>query len=339
MRYKLLGKSGLRVSEICLGTMTFGEEWTYGADKTESKKQFDLFLSAGGNFIDTANRYTEGTSEKFVGEFIKPERDNLVVATKFTLTETHNKVNGAGNHKKNMIQSVNASLKRLDTEFIDLLYLHAWDFTTPEQEVMRSLDDLVRSGKVLHIAVSDTPAWIVSRSNTLAELMGWSSFVAYQLEYSLLQRTPERDMIPMAEAMGLTVMGWAPLAGGALTGKYLNDTDSPKRLKETSTRLNERSTAIAKEVVAVSKELGCSATHVALNWVRKTGKSNIPIVGARTSAQVADSLACLQHELTTEHLSRLNEISKIEIGFPHDFLKQEGVINVSYSNMRGFIDM
>ncbi|MBY0425921.1 MAG: aldo/keto reductase, partial [Cytophagales bacterium] len=324
MRYKLLGKSGLRVSEICLGTMTFGEDWGYGADKIESRKQFDLFLASGGNFIDTANRYTEGTSERFLGEFIKTERDNLVIATKFTLTETHNKVNGAGNHKKNMVQSVNASLKRLDTDFIDLLYLHAWDFSTPEQEIMRALDDLVRSGKVLHIAISDTPAWIVSRSNTMAELMGWTSFAAYQLEYSLLQRTPERDMIPMAAAMGMSVTAWAPLAGGALTGKYLEENDAPRRLKETSTRLNERSTAIAKEVVAIAKEIGCSATHVALNWVRKSGKNMIPIVGARTAAQVADSLACLQHDLSPEHFTRLQEVSKIEIGFPHDFLKQEG---------------
>jgi len=195
MKYKLLGRSGCRVSEICLGTMTFGEEWGYGANYEASKKQFDTFLSLGGNFIDTANRYTEGTSEKWLGDFIQTERENLVLATKYTLFMQRDKPNLHGNHRKNMVQSVEASLKRLKTDYIDLLYLHMWDNSTPIEELMRAFDDLVRSGKILYPGISDTPAWIVSSANTLAQLRGWSPFMAYQLEYSLIQRTPERDMI------------------------------------------------------------------------------------------------------------------------------------------------
>ncbi|PJC57687.1 MAG: aldo/keto reductase, partial [Ignavibacteria bacterium CG_4_9_14_0_2_um_filter_37_13] len=257
MKYKLLGKSGLRVSEICLGTMTFGEEWAIGTGKNESKKIYDAFLNAGGNFIDTANRYTEGSSEKFLGEFIPSERNNLVIATKYTLYTQRGSVNDGGNHRKNLAQSIEGSLKRLNTEYVDLLYLHAWDFTVGIEEVLRNLQYLVQSGKVLHIAISDTPAWIVAQGNAIAELRGWSSFVAVQAEYSLTQRTPERDIIPMCRANNVAVTAWAPLAGGALTGKYLNNSVSTLRLKPESLRLNQRNTAIAKEVVSVANELGC----------------------------------------------------------------------------------
>ena len=221
MKYKLLGRSGLRVSELCLGTMTFGDKWGWGGSAIESRKMFDAFVAAGGNFIDTANRYTEGESEELVGEFIAPIRDKIVLATKYSLFSKQNShLNDGGNHRKNMMQSIEGSLRRLKTDYIDVFYLHAWDFTTPEDEILRGLDDLVRSGKVLYIAISDTPAWIVSRLNTMAELRGWSRFIGLQVEYSLIQRTPERDLIPMAAAMGLGVTAWGALAGGALTGKY-----------------------------------------------------------------------------------------------------------------------
>ncbi|MCW5518156.1 aldo/keto reductase [Muriicola sp. Z0-33] len=222
MKYKLLGNSGLRVSEMALGTMTFGTDWGWGADKSESKKIFETYANSGGNFIDTANRYTEGTSERFVGEFIKEERDHFVLATKYTLFDKAGDPNFSGNHRKNLMRSVESSLERLDTDYIDLLWVHAWDFLTPVEEVMRGLNDLVSAGKVHYIGVSDTPAWIVAKANTLASHRGWSSFVALQAEYNLLQRDAERDLIPMAQSMGLALTPWAPLAGGALTGKYLS---------------------------------------------------------------------------------------------------------------------
>lgn len=208
MRYKLLGNSGLRVSELALGTMTFGEENAAGvADKSVSRKLFDAFIEAGGNFIDTANDYTGGTSERHLGEFITStgERDRFIVATKYTANMRPADPNGGGNSRKSMVQSVEASLKRLQTDYIDLLWVHMWDSVTPIEEVMRGLDALIRSGKVLYIGVSDHPAWIVSQANTLAELKNWTPFVALQIEYSLIQRTPERELLPMAQGFGLTI--------------------------------------------------------------------------------------------------------------------------------------
>ena len=220
MRYKLLGNSGLRVSELCLGTMTFGEEWGWGASKSECRKMFDMFVEAGGNFIDTANRYTEGTSEKFVGEFISDMREQIVLATKYTLYTKQGDPNAAGNHRKNMVQALENSLRRLKTDYIDLYWVHAYDYMTPVEEMMRALDDMVRAGKVLYIGVSDTPAWVVSQANTMAQLRGWTPFSALQIEYSLIARTPERDLLPMARAFDLAVTPWGAIGGGVLTGKY-----------------------------------------------------------------------------------------------------------------------
>lgn len=333
MKYKQLGKSGLKVSELCLGTMGFGTEWKWGADKETSFRIMDAFANAGGNFIDTANRYTEGSSERIIGEYIKPNRDHFVVATKYSLHDNLTNVNASGNNRKNMMRSVEESLKRLQTDFIDVLYLHIWDHLTPIEEVMRGLDDLVRMGKVNYIAISDTPAWIVSKGQTISELMGWSKFVALQIEYSLLQRTPERELIPMAKHFGLTVTPWAPLAGGALTGKYLQGDKG--RLPDSSKRLNENSTRIVTEVVAIANEIGCRPSHVALKWTMQQGYSSIPIVGATKTEQMLDNLNCLQVNLSQEQMVRLSEASKIEMGFPHDFFKEDGVKLVTYG---GFYD-
>ncbi|MGB5875326.1 MAG: aldo/keto reductase, partial [Bacteroidota bacterium] len=269
MRYKLLGSSGLRVSEISLGTMTFGEEWGWGSSREESRKMFDVYAEAGGNFIDTANRYTEGTSEKIVGELVRSDRERFVIATKYTLYTRKGDPNASGNHRKNMVQSLEASLKRLGMEYVDLYWLHAWDFTTHEEEVMRALDDLVRQGKVLYIGVSDTPAWIVSRANAIAGLRGWTPFVALQIEYSLIERTVEREYLPMAKALDLAVAAWAPLGGGALTGKYLRKVAG--RLKPDNQRLGERNREIAQAVVDVAGEAGCTPTQAALSWLRSRG--------------------------------------------------------------------
>ena len=330
MRYKLLGKSGLRVSELCLGTMTFGEDWGWGASFDESQKVFDAFVEAGGNFIDTANGYTDGSSEKIVGELIAKERERFVVATKYSfplqMNDRQNNPNGSGNHRKNMVQSLEGSLKRLNTDYIDLFWLHAWDFMTPIEEVMRSLDDLVRQGKILYVGISDTPAWIVSQANTLAQFYGWTPFVALQIEYNLLQRTPERDLLPMAKAFDLAVTPWSPLGGGVLTGKYnkpSSDSEQGRLASPEGGNISERNLAIAEVVTQVAEEIGHTPSQVALAWLRHQSGVIIPIVGARKLTQFQDNLACLDVSLSPQHLQRLNEVSQIELGFPHDFLHSE----------------
>jgi len=325
MIYKLLGKSGLKVSELCLGTMTFGTEWGYGADKDEAQKQYHAFKDAGGNFIDTANLYTNGTSELFVGEFTESHRQEMVIATKYSLKTGGKGPNSAGNSRKSMMESVEGSLKRLKTDYIDLFYLHAWDFLTPIDEIMRGLDDLVKQGKVLYLGISDTPAWIVSRANTTAELMGWSRFIALQVEYSLIQRTPERELVPMANALGLAITPWAPLAGGALSGKYLKADTATGRIKPESVRRNERAAAITKAVVEIAEAKNCTPAQVALQWLMQKPETTIPIVGARNVAQLSDSILASTISLSAAEIEQLNNISAIELGFPHDFLTQDGV--------------
>ena len=326
MNYKLLGKSGLRVSEIALGTMTFGTEWGWGADYETSKAIFDAYANADGNFIDTANRYTEGSSERMLGDFINSDRDHFVLATKYSLFDRKGDPNFAGNHRKNMVRSVNESLKRLKTDFIDLLWVHAWDGTTPVDEMMRGLDDLVSSGKVQYIGISDTPAWVVAQANTMADLRGWSRFVGLQVEYSLIQRTAERDLLPMAKSLDLAVTPWAPLAGGALSGKYLRGEKG--RVPDNSLRINERSQKIAQAVVNMADEMGVTPAQVALNWCRQKNQVVIPIVGARSLTQIEDSLGCVNFKLSPEQIIKLDEVSKFDLGFPHDFLASDNVKNI-----------
>ena len=343
MRYKLLGRSGLRVSEICLGTMTFGEEWGFGATREESRRIFDAFADAGGNFIDTANMYTNGTSERFTGEFLGQDRDRFVLATKYTLSMRADDPNASGNHRKNLVQSLEASLSRLQTDYIDLYWLHAWDFMTPVEEVMRALDDVVRAGKVRYVGVSDTPAWIVSRANTLAELRGWTPFIGLQIEYSLIQRTVERDLIPMANALDIAVTAWGAIGGGVLSGKY---SGKPGKVKATDSRrkdsnlwrISEKNLAIAREVETVAREIGRTPSQVALNWVRQQKGVMIPILGVRTLEQTLDNLGCLDFELKEEHQERLSRISAIEMGFPYDFLAMDMAKKAVYGETFPLID-
>ena len=348
MRYKLLGKSGLRVSELCLGGMTFGEDWGSmlpGASKEEAKKIFDLFVSKGGNFIDTANVYQNGTSEKYVGEFISSERGRFVVATKYTLTTNPDDPNASGNHRKNLVQSVDASLKRLNTHYIDLLWVHIWDPMTPIEEVMRSLDDLIRSGKILYIGISDVPAWVVSNANAIADLRSWSSFIGLQIMYNLLERSAERELLPMARALDIGVTVWSPLGGGVLSGKYnKQNTEEQKRFNDnnpmSASFVNERNISIAAEVQAIAKEITKTPSQVALNWIRQRQNDKavmIPILGARTEAQVKDNLGCLDFELTSDQLKRLDEKSKIQLGFPHDFMSEAARVFL-YGNTFSLID-
>lgn len=345
MRYRLLGKSGLRVSELCLGTMTFGEEWGWGSSKEESRKVFDAFLEAGGNFLDTANFYTNGTSESLLGEFTKGQRERVVLATKYTLGTPSNDPNAAGNQRKNMMQAVEASLKRLRTDYIDLYWLHVWDQLTPIEEVMRAFDDLVRQGKILYAGVSDMPAWLVAKANTLAEFRGWTPLIALQIEYSLIERTPERELLPMAQNLGLTVTAWSPLAGGVLTGKYIGGKqgegdqkrfDSPDQAQFRAA--GARSEAIAREVQEVARECGRSPAQVALTWLRQRPIPAIPIIGARKLEQVKDNLASVELKLDPSHLDRLEKVSQIELGFPHDFYKKDLVRNIVYGGLRDSID-
>jgi len=343
MRYKLLGNTGLRVSELCLGTMTFGTEWGWGADKNESRKIYDAFREAGGNFIDTANRYTEGTSEKFVGEFIAAEREQVVLATKYTLFMREGDPNSAGNHRKNMVQALDNSLKRLKTDYIDLYWVHAWDYMTPAEEVMRALGDMIRAGKVLYIGISDTPAWIVSKANTIAELRGWSKFAALQIEYSLLERTVERELLPMANDFDMAVTPWGAIGGGVLTGKYnkKNKTESStQRYEEDSdnNRLSDHSLEIAEEVVKVAGDIGCSPAQVAINWTRQKPGLIIPIIGARTAEQIKDNIDSLNHPLSDEHMERLDKISHVDLGFPHEFLDKEYIRDLVFAQSYDKID-
>jgi aryl-alcohol dehydrogenase-like predicted oxidoreductase len=336
VRYRLLGRSGLRVSELALGTMTFGEDWGWGASKEESRKIFEHFAEAGGNFVDTANNYTNGTSERFVGEFIGPDRDHFVLATKYTLTERREDPNFGGNHRKNMVRSVEGSLERLETEYVDLLWLHMWDGLTPVEEVLRAMDDLVRAGKVLYVGFSDTPAWVVAQAITMAELRGWSRPAAIQAPYSVLDRGVERDLLPMARANDMAVTVWGMLEGGTLTGKY-------RAAERGSTRYDgasDNELAAGDAVAALAGELGRSPAQVAINWIRAQSDRAeiIPIVGARTADQLQDALGCLEFELTAEEVDRLDEVAPIDLGFPHSFLASDNVRGLIFGETFGQIE-
>jgi aryl-alcohol dehydrogenase-like predicted oxidoreductase len=344
MRYKLLGKSGLRVSELCLGTMTFGEDWGWGSSKDESRRVLDAFLEAGGNFIDTANFYTNGTSETLLGEFLKGDRDRAVLATKYTNAIPGTDPNAGGNQRKNMMRSVEASLKRLQTDYIDLYWLHVWDRITPLEEVMRAFDDLVTQGKILHAGVSDMAAWAVARANTLAEWRDWSPFVGLQIEYSLVERTVERELLPMAEALGLGVTAWGPLAGGVLTGKYAEgkaaaDARMNSEMAKGLNRADERTKAVVAEVRAVASKIGRSPAQVALAWLRQRPVPVIPIVGARRLEQFKDNLGCLDLKLDGSQLKRLDSASHVELGFPHDLYERDMVKGIVYGGMWDKIDV
>jgi aryl-alcohol dehydrogenase-like predicted oxidoreductase len=327
MKYKLLGKSGLRVSELALGTLTFGNDWGYGADKQESKKIFQRFINAGGNLIDTACNYTDGTSERFVGDFIHGKRQELVISSKYSISTNLNDPNSSGNHRKNLIQTVEGSLKRLKTDYIDILWLHAWDFTTPVEEVMRALDNLVSSGKVLYIGISDTPAWVVAQANTIASMRGWAQFVGLQIEYNLLKRTPERELIPMARAFDIGVTAWAPIAQGLLTGKYKNNhyENLAGRVNIKHEQICHRDQIIVDEVLKIARDINKTPAQVAINWIRQQEDVMIPIIGARVEEHIIDNLNSLNFMLTKDKLERLNKISQIDLGFPHEFLRSDHV--------------
>ncbi|MEV6445344.1 aldo/keto reductase [Amycolatopsis sp. NPDC051716] len=342
--YRLLGRSGLRVSPLALGTATFGTEWGWGAEKAEARKLFDTYVERGGNFVDTAATYTDGSSERLLGEFARDHRESLVLATKYTTLRRPGDPNSGGPHRKSLFASVEASLRQLNTDYLDLLYLHVWDFTTPVEEILRGLDDLVRDGKILYVAMSNVPAWEVSRMQAIADLRGWSPLIALQVEYNLVNRAAERDLIPMARAMGLGVTPYSPLAGGLLTGKYRRaDLTSANAEPGESTRksfnaglglVTERSLAVADVVTEVAAELGRTPAQVGLAWTLQNPGVTAPIIGARTPAQLEDNLGALEVAFTASHLARLDEVSAIDLGYPHDVLASDHLRAVTRGDLR-----
>ncbi|MEU8631807.1 aldo/keto reductase [Amycolatopsis sp. NPDC048633] len=326
--YRPLGRSGLRVSPLALGAATFGTEWGWGAGPDDARKLFDHYVERGGNFVDTAVTYTDGSSERMLGEFARDIRESLVLATKYTTQRRPGDPNSGGSHRKNLFASVETSLRRLDTDYVDLLYLHVWDFLTPVEEILRGLDDLVRQGKVLYVAISNAPAWQASRLQAIADLRGWSPLVALQIEYNLVERTGERDLIPMARELGLGVVPYSPLAGGVLTGKY-GRADLTAASTGDGTRksfnfdrgtVTERTLGIAEVLKDVAAELGRTPAQAGLAWVLQRPGVTAPIIGARTSAQLADNLGALDVAFTPAQLARLDEAGAIDLGIPHDLL-------------------
>ncbi|MGW4640919.1 aldo/keto reductase [Sphaerisporangium sp. NPDC004334] len=322
MRYRTLGASGLRVSELILGAMTFGEQGGVGAPLPECRLMLDLYAEAGGNMIDTAVNYRDGASEEFLGELLKGRRESFVLGTKYTVSRARTDPNAAGNHRKNLRASLETSLRRLRTDYLDLYWVHMWDRHTPIEETMRALDDAVQAGKVLYVGISDAPAWVVSRANTLAQWHGWSPFIGLQVPYSLLQRDIERELLPMAESLNLGVTAWSPLAGGVLSGKYTRPDGPAAGGRLAAESLSDRDHAVARVVQEVADDLGATPSQVAIAWTMSRSRAVHPIIGARRADQLRDNLAAIDLVLPPESVARLEEASGFTLGFPGDFIAQ-----------------
>lgn len=332
--YVTLGRSGLRVSPLALGTMTFGTEWGTGSDETESRAIFDRYLEHGGNSIDTADGYTKGTSETMLGKFLtdKKVRDRIVLATKFTFNGEAGNPNAGGNGRKNIYRALEKSLRKLQTDYIDLYWLHAWDLVTPVEEVVSTLSDLIAEGKIRYYGFSDTPAWYVARAQTLAEQQGKERLIALQLEYSLIERNIEREHIPASQELGLGICPWSPLGGGLLSGKYAREGNSGKGEGRLSTqasrnpafaRFSERNFKIVDALNRVAKELGKPAAEVALNWVVTQPGITSTIVGATKIPQLESNLASIEFTIPADLRKTLEEASAIEVVHPYSFYGPE----------------
>ena len=326
MRFKLLGRSGLRVSEVALGTMTFGADWGWGADAEESRRIFARYERTGGNFVDTANNYTDGTSEALVGAFTEAARERWVIATKYSLTIDPGDPNAGGNHRKSLVRSLEQSLRRLRTNYVDLLWLHMRDATTPIEEAVRALDDQVRLGKVLYVGISDSPAWVAAQANTLADLRGWSPFVALQIPYSVAERQPERELLPMAASLGLAVVPWGVLGAGVLTGKPAEERRWPED------RVSGQTEEVVQRLRRIAAERAATPAQVAIAWLRgrPAPPTIVPIVGARTESQLAENLGALELELTESEWAELDAAGAPALGFPRSFLESADVRNLIY---------
>lgn len=330
-QYRLLGRSGLRVSPLSLGTMTFGvSQGEWGSTEQDAAHMLDSYVDRGGNFVDTANYYGQmGGSETLLGKLLGDRRERVVLSTKYSLTTRPGDPNASGNHRRSMVRAVEDSLRRLNTDYIDLFYLHMWDATTPVDEVLRGFDDLVRSGKIVYAGISDTPAWQCSHMQGIADLRGWAPFVALQVSYSLIERTVERELLPMARAMGMGVIPWSPLGGGVLSGKYTLEDLRPaaggkmgsrKDINVATGRLSDRNLAIATVVTEIAREIGCTPAQVALAWTLLNPAVTSPIIGARTLAQFEDNLGALDVSFSESQLDLLNVASRVDLGFPHEML-------------------
>ncbi len=334
MRYRLLGQTGLRVSDVWLGAMTFGEAWGWGAPESGCARMLDLYLDAGGNVVDTADWYTNGASEEIVGRLIRGRRERVVVSTKYSIAVRPDDPNGVGNHRRHLTEAIEASLRRLQTDRIDLLWVHYRDELTPLEETMRALDDQVRLGKVLYVGASDWTAWEVAYANATAKWRDWSPFAALQTQYSLLERTPERELIPMCNSLGLSVIAWSPLAKGLLSGKYLDAGASGRVATTGGPPTDPRTEAIVRETVAVAAELDASPAQVALAWLLTRATPVMPILGATSEEQLAANLAARELRLAPDQIQRLDATSAIELGFPHDWLAHPAARSVMYGSFR-----
>lgn len=343
MRYSILGRSGLRVSQLALGTMTFGEGAEWSRPERECRPVFDAYVEAGGNFIDTANMYTGGESEKMIGRFIANDRERFVVATKYAnAVPGRMDPNEAGAHRKSIVQSVDKSLARLGVDYIDLYFAHFWDFTTPVEEVLRAFDDLIRAGKILHVGLSDVPAWVVSRGQAFHDLRGSPPIACLQLEYSLVQRSIEREHIPLSSAHDISIMAWSPLAGGILSGKYTGSVQTAdggaRRIDSMQLQpLDDRNFAIAQTVVAIAREIDAKPSQVALAWVMSRGI--IPIVGATRAEQMRENLEGCDLQLTPDILARLDQATAFDMGHPYSMLEWDMPMMLGYAGMRDQIDL
>jgi aryl-alcohol dehydrogenase-like predicted oxidoreductase len=323
-KYITLGKSGLRVSPFALGTMTFGEDLGWGSSVEESEKILDRYIELGGNFIDTANFYTKSHAEKIIGDHVgqhKARRERLVIATKFSGNLYPGDPNGGGSNRKSIVAALENSLRRLRTDYIDLYWLHNWDIHTPIEETMRALDDLVRDGKVRYVGVSDTPAWKIAQANVLAHFRGWSPFIGLQVEYSLLERTIEQELVPMALELGLGITPWSPLKSGALSGKYNRKNAGQVKSDRAfvgANLLNEKTYSIIDELEAIAQQHDSTPARVALAWVQSQPGVTSTIIGARRLAQLEDNLKALDLHLKSEDLNRLDALTKPTFGFPQN---------------------
>jgi aryl-alcohol dehydrogenase-like predicted oxidoreductase len=339
--YVSLGRSGVRVSPLCLGAMTFGEDWGWGSGVKESKQILDHYIDLGGNFIDTANGYTKGHSEAILGEHIgrhPARRERLVIATKFLTNMYRGDPNGGGAGRKSVIAACEESLRRLQTDYIDLYWMHFWDQFTPIEETMRVLDDLVTSGKVRYIGFSDTPAWKVAQAQTTAILRGWAPLIALQLEYSLLERTIEGELIPAALELAMGVTPWSPLRSGLLTGKYTREsvkTETPGRGALVLRSVNELAFQVLDVLTTVAREAGTTVARAALAWVLQRPSVTSVIIGARTMEQLEDNIGALEVTLTAEQMNVLNEVSNPSLNFPHDFIERVKAFGYNGSTIDG----
>ena len=339
--YVTLGRSGLRVSPLCLGAMTFGEDWSWGSSVPDSEAILGRFLERGGNFIDTANGYTKGHSEVIIGDYFARtpgRRDRVVIATKFSTNMYPGDPNAGGASRKNIVGSCDESLRRLRTDYIDLYWMHFWDPNTPIDETLRALDDLVRTGKVRYIGVSDTPAWKAAQAQVLAEVRGWTPFIGLQIEYSLIERTVEGELVPMARELGLGITPWSPLRGGVLSGKYTRSnaaTAKPARGDRVTAFLTERNLTIIDELIRVANEAGTTPAAVALAWVQSQPGVTSTIIGARSADQLDQNLSALDVRLSPDQLAALDKVSAPTLNFPAPFFRMTPLFSQGGTTVNG----